>query len=106
MPSRCLPPALIVAAEPLLPARALRERDRIQHGGALVAQDCEGAADRARRLVVAVAAWRVEIDAGAGHQRDRPFHRADDLAERDLRRPERHRQDERGEDDRQRRLRR
>jgi hypothetical protein len=32
---------------------------------------------------VAVAAWRVEIDAGAGNQRDRPFHRAHDLAERD-----------------------
>src|SRR5690348_16371473 len=54
---------LFVGAEPLFPLRALGERDGIEHGGALVAKDREGAADRAVRFVMAVAARRVEIDA-------------------------------------------
>src|SRR5205809_220830 len=72
------------AAEPFLPLRALRERNRIEHGRALIAQHRKSAADRAGRFVLAIAARRVKVDAGAGHQRDRPFHRADNLAERDL----------------------
>src|SRR3954467_4925674 len=60
------PPArLFAAAEPLFPPGALRERYRVQRNRALVAKDGEGAADRAGRLVVAVAARRVEIDARA-----------------------------------------
>src|SRR5690349_108098 len=74
----------VIPPDPLLPLRSLRERDGIQHRRALVAHDGEGAADRAGRLVLAVAARRVEIDAGAGHERDRPLHRANDLPERDL----------------------
>src|SRR5690242_12463050 len=74
-----VPSPLLVTNEALLPLGALGQRDRIQHRGALVAKDREGAADGAGRLVVAVAAWRVEIDARAGNERDRPFHRTDDL---------------------------
>src|SRR5439155_23680490 len=66
----------------------LRKRDRVQHCGALVAQDGERPADGARRLVLAVAARRVEVDAGAGNEGDRTLHRSHDLAERNLvRRP-------------------
>src|SRR5438270_13667787 len=70
--------------QPLLPLRPLRERDRIEQLGGLVADVRKGAADGAGRLVVAIAARRVEIDAGAGHQSDRPFHCPDDVAERNL----------------------
>ena len=63
----------------------------VERGGALVAKDREGAADGAGRLVMAVAARRVVIDACAGHRGDRPFHRANDLAERNLARRARQR---------------
>src|SRR6476469_3529906 len=76
--------ALLRDSEALLPLRAFGQRDGIEHGRALVAQDGERAADRAGRLVVAVAARRVEVDTGAGDERDRTFHGADDLAERNL----------------------
>src|SRR6187551_2060122 len=75
---------LFVCFKALFPARALGQRYRVQHGRALVAQDCERASDRAGGLVLAVAARRVEIDAGARDQRNRAFHRTDDLAERNI----------------------
>lgn len=60
------PPARLFAdRQALLPARAFGKRDRVEHGGALVAQDGEGPADRAGRLVMAVAARGIEIDACA-----------------------------------------
>src|SRR6185503_11294154 len=64
--------------------RALGKGDRVQHRRALVAKDRESSTNRAGRFVVAIAAWRVEIDTGAGDERDRPLHRSDDLTERDL----------------------
>src|SRR4051812_7763386 len=74
----------LAAAEALFPIGALGERNRVEHLRALVAKHREGAPDRAGRFVLAVAARRVIIDARAGHEGDRPFHRADNLAERDL----------------------
>ena len=64
--------------------RSFGERNRIENLRALVAKDGERAADRAGRFIVAVAAWSVEIDARAGDERNRTFHRPDDFAERDL----------------------
>src|SRR5436305_212170 len=74
--------ASLAAAQAFLPLSALRERNRIEHGRALVAQDREGAADGAGRFVLAIAARRIMVDACARDQRDRPFERAHHLAER------------------------
>ena len=72
------------SAQPFFPVGAFGQRNRIENRRALVAQDGEGAADRARRFILTVAARRVEIDARAGDERDRSFHRPHDLTERDL----------------------
>src|SRR6185369_149748 len=56
---------LFVRSEPLFPTRAFGERDGIEDGRALVAKDGEGAANGAGRLVVAVAARGIIIDARA-----------------------------------------
>src|SRR6185369_1279800 len=56
---------LFVRSEPLFPTRAFGERDGIEDGRALVAKDRKSAADGAGRLVVAVAAGRIIVDARA-----------------------------------------
>src|SRR4051812_19505821 len=82
-----VPPAstrLFAASEPFFPIGAFGERNGVEHRGALVAEDHESAADRASGLVVAIATGRIEVHAGAGHESDGAFHRADDLAEGDF----------------------
>ena len=58
---------LISVGKAVFPLRRLRQRDAVEHRGALIAQDRESAADSARRFIVTVTARRVEVDAGAGH---------------------------------------
>src|SRR4051794_9281322 len=72
VPCRLLISCSFAAAEPFLPLRALGERNRIEHGRALVAEHRERAADRAGGFVLAIATWRIKIDACAGNQRNRP----------------------------------
>ena len=56
---------LVRSVTPDFPLRPLGERDGIEGRGALVAEDREGSADRARRLVMTIAARSVNIDARA-----------------------------------------
>src|SRR6185503_3019718 len=78
-----LPPGrrLFRDRKPLLPLRPLGERNRVQYRGALVAKNSECPANGTGGFVVAVAARRIEIDACARNERNRPFHRPDDLSE-------------------------
>src|SRR6476659_4112559 len=77
---------LFVATEALLPTGAFGQRNGVEDLRALVAKDRESAADCASRLVVTIAAGRVEIHARARNERDRALHGPHDLAERNVRR--------------------
>jgi hypothetical protein len=67
----------------IFPLCRLGERDAVENAAGLIADDPERPPDGAGFLLVTLAAWVIEIDACARHQRDRSLHHSNDVAKRD-----------------------